>query len=123
MALVKNGGAIFIFSRVVDFASRAASSADDKLLFLGIPVVGFPEPPSGAAASPHLIGWSKTSLDNWRATSHTSLPDSTWDFNHDALFAIPQLSAEWWAYSRLPRNCATFMSPPYRRCSRPLVIA
>ena len=40
----------FIYVRAIALASRAAFPADDQLIRIGAPVMGFPEPSSGDAA-------------------------------------------------------------------------
>ena len=52
-------GGIFIYARVVDYASRAALDSASQLISFGDPVVCFLEPSSADVASAQLIGGAK----------------------------------------------------------------
>ena len=64
-------------------------------------MTGFLEPSSGASKSCQLVGWDVCTLDLWKAVSNTTVPNN-WEFNMDAIFALPQLSGMNFEYTRLP---------------------
>ena len=90
-----------ILVRHVAFVSKSLFEKPAHVVKLGSCVTGFLEPSSGRAKSCQLVGWGFSSLDIWRSTSPSTVPNQ-FDFNMDALFFIPQLSGTNFEYTRLP---------------------
>ena len=108
-------------------ASRFPAAA--QLIALGDPVVGVVEPSSGTASSSNLV--ERCGISHFRGNedfvravaprpiaTHGApppairIPIPPWGLSHDALFALPHLSAGGFSYPRLPRNCVTFAADP-----------
>ena len=64
-------------------------------------MVGFCEPSSGDDKICQLVGWDTCEPDFWKAASPNTVP-AAFDLNSDAIYVIPQLSAENFSYMRVP---------------------
>ena len=59
----------------------------------------------------HFCGWGGSNFDEWRSSSANTLPECHWNFSHDVLFMLPQLSAGSFVYTRLLHTLLTFVAP------------
>ena len=91
----------WMLARVQAFVSKSLFSAPAQVVKLGSCVYGFLEPSNGASRSCQLVGWDVCTLDFWRSASASTIPPN-WEFNMDAIFCLPQLSAQNFEYTRFP---------------------
>ena len=93
----------WVFCRIQAFASQAAFPDGDSLVRVGDPVVGCVEPTNRKPKSAQLTARPKTTPEFWRLSTPASFP-IRFELDHNAIYCLPHLSAEGFAYTWPPKS-------------------